>query len=114
MTLSHFLAGRNLHAFLGESTERIGPLTLRKNTKLCPTAGVRHSPRLLTVGDDARIWPVIPDSGMNPKQLESRASAPAAGVLGLPRILEALLSLRYHRYSEGWKSAAKDLLFTAK
>jgi glycosyltransferase involved in cell wall biosynthesis len=70
--------------------------------------------RLCAAGDDPRIQAVIPQIEMKIKHLQGRAKVAAGGVVCLPRILEELLSLRYHRYSNGWKSAAKDLLFTAE
>jgi len=70
--------------------------------------------RLFAAGDDPRIQAVILQIEMKIKHLEGRAKVAAGGVACLPRILEELLSLRYHRYSNGWKSAARDLLFPAE
>lgn len=38
-----------------------------------------------------------------------RASMPKRKFQRLPLVLSELLKLRYHRYSNGWKSVAKDL-----
>jgi glycosyltransferase involved in cell wall biosynthesis len=46
------------------------------------------------------------------KHLRERAEIEERGILNrLPSVLQELATLRYHRYSGGWKSAAKDLLF---
>jgi glycosyltransferase involved in cell wall biosynthesis len=66
--------------------------------------------RLLSAGHDPRIQAVIPDFEMKIKHLKARALVDTKKLSRLPRILEELLSRRYHRFSEGWKSAAKDLL----
>ena len=66
--------------------------------------------RLLTAGDDSRIQAVIPQFEMKIKHLRARAQMAGHGLSRLPWIFEELLSRRYHRYSEGWESAAKDLL----
>lgn len=66
--------------------------------------------RLLTAGDDSRVQTVIPQIEMKIKHLRARAEMATEGLTRIPRILEELLSRRYHRYSQGWKSAAKDLL----
>jgi hypothetical protein len=42
--------------------------------------------------------------------LEARRSLPRARLRRAPRVLRELLALRYHRYSKGVASAAKDLL----
>ncbi len=42
---------------------------------------------------------------------KARCSMPSGRVVRLPKILRELLSLRYHRFSSGTKSAVKDLLF---
>ncbi len=65
--------------------------------------------RLLTAGDNSRIQAVIPQFEMKIKHLKTRAQMATHRLARLPRIVEELLSRRYHRYSEGWKSAAKDL-----
>lgn len=70
--------------------------------------------RLLTAGDDPRVQAVIPDFETKIKHLSTRAQMATEGLSRLPRILEELLSRRYHRYSAGWKSAAKDLLLQAE
>jgi glycosyltransferase involved in cell wall biosynthesis len=67
--------------------------------------------RLLTADDNSRIQAVIPQFEMKIKHLKTRARMDTKRLSRLPRILEELLSRRYHRYSKGWKSAAKDLLF---
>jgi len=45
------------------------------------------------------------------KHLKVRSNMPARKLLRLPAILKELVTLRYFRYSNGWKSAARDLLF---
>lgn len=42
--------------------------------------------------------------------LRARAEMPGRGARRLPRVLREVLTLRYHRYSNGVRSAAKDLL----
>jgi hypothetical protein len=42
--------------------------------------------------------------------LKVRANLPQRRLNRVPRILRELLSLRYHEYSNGFKSAAKDLV----
>jgi hypothetical protein len=42
--------------------------------------------------------------------LRTRAEMPDGGARRLPRVLREVLTLRYHRYSNGVRSAAKDLL----
>jgi hypothetical protein len=42
--------------------------------------------------------------------LRARAEMPGRGTQRLPRVLREVLTLRYHRYSNGVRSAAKDLL----
>jgi glycosyltransferase involved in cell wall biosynthesis len=66
--------------------------------------------RLSTTSDSPRIKAVIPHFEMKVKHLKARAQMDTKRLSRLPRILEELLSCRYHRYSRGWKSAAKDLL----
>jgi glycosyltransferase involved in cell wall biosynthesis len=43
--------------------------------------------------------------------LEARASIPGQGLKAVPCVLRELLTLRYHRYSRGLHSAAKDLWY---
>jgi glycosyltransferase involved in cell wall biosynthesis len=66
--------------------------------------------RLLTVGDRSRIEAVIPQIEMKIKHSNARAEMATKRLSRLPRILEELVSCRYHRYSQGYKSVAKDLL----
>ena len=42
--------------------------------------------------------------------LNVRANLPQRRLNRLPRILRELLTLRYHEYANGFKSAAKDLV----
>lgn len=66
--------------------------------------------RLLAAADHPRVQAVVPQIEMKVKHLEARAEAATKRLSRLPLVLEELLSGRYHRYSRGWKSAAKDLL----
>jgi glycosyltransferase involved in cell wall biosynthesis len=65
--------------------------------------------RLSISGDDSRVQAVLPQLEMKIKHLNTRAQMATHGVSRLPRVLEELLLRHYHRYSDGWKSAAKDL-----
>ena len=67
--------------------------------------------RLFAAGDDPRIQAVIPQFEMKIKHLKTRAQMVTPRLSRLPRICEELLSRRYHRYSGGWESAARDFLF---
>lgn len=67
--------------------------------------------RLIAAGDDPRIPAVILQIEKKIKHLRTRAQMVTPRFSRLPRICEELLSRRYHRYSEGWRSAAKDFLF---
>lgn len=67
--------------------------------------------RLFAAGDDPRIPVVISQIEMKIKHLRTRAQMATPRLSRLPRICEELLSRRYHLYSEGWGSAAKDFLF---
>jgi len=43
--------------------------------------------------------------------IQARLDLPASQWRRLPGVLRELLTLRYHRHSHGWRSAARDLLF---
>jgi Glycosyl transferase family 2 len=66
--------------------------------------------RLLAAGDHSRIQAAVTQIEMKVKHLQARAEVARKRLSRLPLVLEELLSGRYHRYSQGWKSAAKDLL----
>lgn len=65
--------------------------------------------RLLAAGsacDSKDIWSLEAKI----KHLHARAGMKAGPPRRLPNVLRELVTLRYHRYSSGWKSAATDLL----
>lgn len=60
---------------------------------------------------------VIPDKEVLSKldskiaHLTARGNIPEKKLHRLPAVLKELIAIRYHRYSNGWKSAAKDFFF---
>lgn len=68
--------------------------------------------RLLAVGDNLHFQSIIPQLDKKIKHLNARAqmSLNPNRVSRLPWVVEELISGRYHHYSAGWESAAKDLL----
>lgn len=68
--------------------------------------------KLSGLADDPRVRAKIPYFEMKLKHLRARAQMDMERnrIFRVPRILEELVSRRYHLYSEGWVSAAKDLL----
>jgi glycosyltransferase involved in cell wall biosynthesis len=67
--------------------------------------------RLLAAGAGPRLQAAI--SGLETKieHLLARSQMNSKRLPRLPQIFDELRSRRYHRYSNGWRSAVKDLLF---
>ncbi len=65
--------------------------------------------RLLIFSDDPRTQAALPQFETKIEHLNTRAQMATHRVSRLPRVLEELLLRHYHRYSDGWKSVAKDL-----
>lgn len=71
-------------------------------------AGVERLQRLMGLGiDEAQLGQVKAKIA----HLRERADLPVARLHRFPTVLKELVSGRYHRYSAGWRSAGKDLLF---
>jgi glycosyltransferase involved in cell wall biosynthesis len=115
--------GEPLIRYRRHSGQQIGPLDLTFSERVARASRASSEEycalaqgftsareRLLRVGDASRIRAVIPQIEMKIKHLEKRAQMTTKRSSRLPLILGELLSGRYHRYSRGWKSAAKDLL----
>lgn len=68
--------------------------------------------RLLTIGDDPRCRAAIPQFDLKIRHLKARAQIERDRnrASRVPRIVKELVSRRYHCFSEGWESAAKDFL----
>lgn len=117
------LIGEPLIQYRRHPGQQIGPLdsTLAQSIASAKRAGADEyyalaqqftsaRERLLTAGEGSRIQAVIPQLDIKIKHLNARALIATKRLSRLPRILEELLSCRYHRYSRGWRSVAKDLL----
>jgi len=48
------------------------------------------------------------------RHIHARTKIAKSRKLGVPLIIKELFTLRYHRYSNGWRSAVKDLLLYSK
>lgn len=65
--------------------------------------------RLLTISNGSYHKEVISQLEAKMAHLHARADMPKRQLQRLPMVIKELVTLRYHRYSNGWKSAAKDL-----
>jgi glycosyltransferase involved in cell wall biosynthesis len=72
----------------------------------------RARERLAAWGDPA-AGPALRHLDARLTHLRARAGLPARGLRRLPPVLRELLTLRYHRYSAGTRSAVKDLLLNS-
>jgi glycosyltransferase involved in cell wall biosynthesis len=70
----------------------------------------RARERLAAWGDDASARAALAGLDERLTHLRARAALPPRGLRRLPPVLRELLTLRYHRYSAGTRSAVKDLL----
>ncbi|MFN2453415.1 MAG: glycosyltransferase family 2 protein [Pyrinomonadaceae bacterium] len=68
--------------------------------------------RLLSHGHDFAIARAVRQLEAITTHLEARASMPAGKLTRVPLVLQELLTLRYHRYSKGIRSALRDLSVT--
>ncbi|HYX42774.1 MAG TPA: glycosyltransferase family 2 protein [Pyrinomonadaceae bacterium] len=66
--------------------------------------------RLIARAGAYRLKAVMPLLEARIAHLQTRAALPARKLNRIPYVLRELLSWRYHNYSKGWLSAAKDLL----
>jgi glycosyltransferase involved in cell wall biosynthesis len=89
----------------------VAAATRRVNTydELIRTAG-RARERLSAWDDAAATRVALRRLDERLTHLRARAGLPAGKLRRVPYVLRELLTLRYHRYSKGVRSAAKDLL----